>query len=243
MWIEILKTGTHTAKNGVVKTFTVADLDAMAQVYNPQYHEAPVAVGDTSDKGPAFGWVDKLKREGNVLYARINQAAPALKDMIQKGLKRKAVSFYPDYSLRTITFSGPVSHFAAGECGQYEFKDFNDAVYVEIYEEGGEKQMDINDPKMKAFLRLGDEVYFNLGRKEFTENDDPGERLHRKAMDILMNPSKHDRYGRPLTNAINYSTAFEMACEQNPDLAAGYIQQIEGTRDANGRAYLIRGGK
>jgi len=75
------------------------------------------------------------------------------------------------------------------------------------------------DARMKAFLRLGDEIHFGLKPKVFNEGDNPGEILHRQAMDIMMLPQ--------FTDSINYSKALAIACERNPALAAKYIQLIE----------------
>jgi hypothetical protein len=107
-------------------------------------------------------------------------------------------------------------------------------------EQGGDSVKLKDDPRMKAFLKLGDEINCALQAKQFSEGDDPGEMLHRKTMDILMKPPAADKYGRLISGSINYSMAFEMACEQNPNLAAQYIQQIEETRARNGLAKLQR---
>jgi len=91
-----------------------------------------------------------------------------------------------------------------------------------------------DDPRMKAFLRLGDEINCGLKSKQFSEGDNPGEILHRKAMDILMNPnSVFDKFGQRREGTIDYKTALEMACEQNPGLAAQYIEQIENIKNNN----------
>jgi hypothetical protein len=114
--------------------------------------------------------------------------------------------------------------------------------FEQKFEQGGDSVKLKDNPRMKAFLRLGDEINFALPAKQFSEGDDPGEILHRKTMDILLNPPSANKYGQPILGSINYSMAFEIACEQNPDLAAQYIQQIEETRARNGRPFFKTGG-
>ncbi len=100
--------------------------------------------------------------------------------------------------------------------------------------------MNPNNPKIKAFLRLGDEIYCGLKPKQFVEGYDPGELLHRKTMDIMTNPPSFDEYGRPLTHVMNYTEAFEMVCKQNPELSARYIQQLEEIKYCNITQTLLR---
>lgn len=108
-------------------------------------------------------------------------------------------------------------------------------------QQGGNDMSLADDPKMKAFLRLGDEINCGLQSKQFLEGDNPGEILHRKAMDILMDPnSVFDQFGRRREGTLDYSTSFTMACEQNPDLAARYIKQIEDIKYNNMKPILSR---
>lgn len=106
-WIEIFKTGTHTDASGKKKTFTEADLDRMASTYNPASHEAPAVIGHPKDNAPAWGWVEKVRREGGKLLAKFKQVQPAFADMVESGLfKKRSVSIYPDGTLRHVGFLG-----------------------------------------------------------------------------------------------------------------------------------------
>jgi hypothetical protein len=107
-------------------------------------------------------------------------------------------------------------------------------------QQGGNDMGLMDDPRMKAFLRLGDEINCGLQTKQFSEGDDPGEILHRKTMDILTNPLVFSEHGQRCEGNINYSKAFEIACKQNPDLAARYIQQIEDVRHRNMKLNPLR---
>jgi hypothetical protein len=100
-------------------------------------------------------------------------------------------------------------------------------------EDGGESVKVNKDPRMEAFLRLGDEIMCNVQTKQFSEGDDAGEILHRKTMDIVMNPPAADMNAQPISGRIDYKSAFDIACAQNPELAARYIQKMEEGKSAD----------
>ena len=107
MWIEVFKTGTWTDSAGNTRTWKEEDLDKIAASYNPAEHEAPVVIGHPKDNAPAYGWVEALKREGNVLKAKLKQLVPEFVEMVKKGMfKKRSISLYPDLKLRHIGFLG-----------------------------------------------------------------------------------------------------------------------------------------
>lgn len=106
-WIPVFRTGTHTDSNGNEKTWTDAELDAIASKYQPGEHEAPAVIGHPKDNSPAWGWVEGLKRDGNILYAKFKDLVPEFVDMVRKGLfKKRSISLYPDMTLRHVGFLG-----------------------------------------------------------------------------------------------------------------------------------------
>lgn len=106
-WIEIFRTGKHTDSKGRERVWTEADLDKTVALYNPQNHEAPVVIGHPTSNGPAFGWVEQLKRVGGKLMAKFKQVQPEFSEWVDKGLyKKRSASFYPGGSLRHVGFLG-----------------------------------------------------------------------------------------------------------------------------------------
>lgn len=105
-WIPIFKGGKQMDSagrehdgdeliNNAVKTFNAAE------------HEPPAVIGHPADNAPAWGWVQELKREGDMLMARFKDLAPEFKDMVNKGMfKKRSASFYPDGRLRHVGFLG-----------------------------------------------------------------------------------------------------------------------------------------
>ncbi len=113
-WIAILRTGTHTASNGQAVTLTTAVLDRIVSSYDPSFHEAPVCIGHPADSKPAFGWVGELRRQGEILSARLKDLSPMFAEAVRKGFFRKrSASIYPDLEgkgpyLKHIAFLGAV---------------------------------------------------------------------------------------------------------------------------------------
>ena len=55
------------------------------------------------------------------------------------------------------------------------------------------------------------------------------ETLDKKTKEILQNPPKHDKNGRERdTGIINYREAFDMVCQDNPELVKEYIIELDG---------------
>ena len=128
--VEVFRAGDHTDSAGRQHTFTEADLDKVA-AYNPAKHEAPVVVGHPRDNAPAYGWVERVYREGDSLKADFKGIAPEFADLVKAGrFKKRSISLYPDGTLRHVGFLGAVPpalkglkdvQFAEGEPQTFEF--------------------------------------------------------------------------------------------------------------------------
>jgi len=109
MIFEIFKTGTHTNSNGVTKNFTTEDLDQIVNSYNPEEREAPLVIGHPKDNDPAFGWVEKLFRKGESLFAKTKDEDPAfVKAVKERKFPKRSISLTPDLRLNHIGFLGAV---------------------------------------------------------------------------------------------------------------------------------------
>ena len=106
-WIPIFRTGTHTDSAGNTKAWTEAELDLIVGKYKPQDHEAPAVIGHPEHNSPAWGWVEGLRREGNILFAKFKGLIPEFVEMVRKGVfKKRSISLYPDTTLRHVGFLG-----------------------------------------------------------------------------------------------------------------------------------------
>lgn len=131
-WFAIFKTGQHTDSSGNQKEWSEKDLDKIVENYDPSKHEAPIVIGHPKTNAPAFGWVEKLKRIGDTLYAFPKQLAQEFVDMVNKGLfKKRSVSLYPDGTLRHVGFLGAMPPAIKG-LPDVEFKEGENAFDYEL---------------------------------------------------------------------------------------------------------------
>lgn len=138
LWIEVFKAGTHTDSAGNVRDWTTDDIDTMVALYNNQpddtKHEAPVVIGHPEDDSPAYGWVAELKRDGDILLARLKDLAPEFVEWVQKGLyKKRSISVYSDLLLKHVGFLGGVPPAVKG-LADPQFNHGEKAIVIEFDE-------------------------------------------------------------------------------------------------------------
>ncbi len=131
-FFAILRTGTFKDNSGKEHTFTEKDLDTIAEKYNSGKDEAPIVVGHPKTNSPAFGWVEKLKRVGDKLFAIPKQLNEDFVEAVKKGAYKKiSVSLYPDKKLRHVGFLGgaapavkglPAVEFSEEEADSFEYE-------------------------------------------------------------------------------------------------------------------------
>lgn len=114
-WIEVFRIGTHTDSAGNTRDWKEDDLEKIAESYDPEKNEAPVVIGHPTDSSPAYGWIEKIKTEGGILWAKCKDVIPEFADMVKKGLfKKRSISLYPDLTLRHIGFLGATAPAVKG---------------------------------------------------------------------------------------------------------------------------------
>jgi len=156
-WFEIFRTGTHTALDGKVLTYTESDLDAIVSSYDPAKNEAPMVVGHPKLNHPAFGWVKELKREGDKLLAYAEQIVPEFAEMVNQGLfKKRSIALNADGTLRHVGFLGAVPpavkgladvEFGDGETADGESFEFSSIVDPPQAEGQSQEDKPANPPK------------------------------------------------------------------------------------------------
>lgn len=132
-WIEICKAGTWTAKNGSKITLTKGDLDNIAASYDPKERESPLVFGHPEDNQPAFGWVRKLKRAGEILLAQFQKVPEAVKELVKAGhYKKVSISLGADKkTLRHVGLLGAVQPAVPG-LKDVKFEDGKDGLIIEF---------------------------------------------------------------------------------------------------------------
>jgi hypothetical protein len=96
MWIEVFKTGTHTDMSGNSSTFNEENLDEIVDAYNQSYQErvndAPVVVGHPKHNHPRYGSVEKLKRVGAKIVAKVGKLNPTFATWLKNGTYNRVSS-------------------------------------------------------------------------------------------------------------------------------------------------------
>ena len=166
-WFAIFKTGKHTDSSGNTKDWTEADLDKIIENYDINKHEAPIVIGHPKNNSPAFGWVEKLKRDGDILYALPKQLANEFVEMVNKGLfKKRSISLYPDGTLRHVGFLGAQPPAVKG-LPDVEFKEEENLSVIETEDNIDlEEKPEMNIKELEDKLKNYEEQLKKLDKKE-----------------------------------------------------------------------------
>jgi len=137
-WVPIFRGGRQIDSAGRVHD-GAALIDSAVAKFNAAEHEPPAVIGHPKDNAPAWGWVEGLKKEGNLLLAKFRQVQPEFADMVRKGLfKKRSAAFYPDGRLRHVGFLGAMPPAVKGlpDIGAF---DEGESVTFEFAEESAER--------------------------------------------------------------------------------------------------------
>lgn len=185
-WFAIFKTGKHTDSNGNEREWTENDLDKIIESYDKTKHEAPIVIGHPKTNAPAFGWIEKLKRVGDTLYALPSQLAQEFVEMVNKGLfKKRSISLYPDGTLRHVGFLGAQPPAVKG-LPDVEFKEGETLSTIET-----EVATDFEDKSVEKNLQgLEEKVkQYELQLKKMEEKEKEFEELQTKYAQVLVEKS------------------------------------------------------
>jgi len=131
-WMEIFRAGDYGEKG----TYSEADVQRIADNYDPAKHEAPVVLGHPkpASGAPAYAWVSKLKNSAGTLMAKLHQVEPAFRESFLAGrYKKRSVALYKSsdgtYGLRHLGFLGAdvpeVKGLADAAFSQAEFQSID----------------------------------------------------------------------------------------------------------------------
>jgi hypothetical protein len=195
-WVEIFKAGNYGDKG----IFTTSDLDKA--VKNLSLWQPPAVLGHPKLDDPAMGWVEALKRDGDVLLAKFEKIQPELELAHENGrVKHRSAAFYRDKSdtgpiLRHVGFLGAVPPHIK-DLAPIKFEEFGDGevVAIEFTEEeqmlSKEQLKSMQERVAKFFSELfsGDELQPSA---TFSEED------RRKFIDEAQKPllAKIDEMGK-----------------------------------------------
>lgn len=91
--------------------FTKKDVEEIAKNYDPSFCEAPITI-DHEQSGPAYGWVDKVKTDGDILKVSFKDTPKEFQDDVNAGkYKKVSVELYKNlegkgHYLKAVSFLG-----------------------------------------------------------------------------------------------------------------------------------------
>lgn len=153
IWLDVFRAGEQTDSAGNTRTWSLADLDTIVERYNSQEaHEAPVVIGHPDTDKPAFGWVDKLERRGDTLYAHLKDLTDEFIEWLEaKHYKKRSIALYEDLLLKHIGFLGAVPPAVKG----LKNPEFLDADSISIEIESSEQAVMLTPDKFAEHSSTG----------------------------------------------------------------------------------------
>lgn len=133
-WMEVFREGDYGEKG----SYSRADLQAVADGYDPKEHEAPIVIGHPTINAPAFGWIERVRLVDDpqgkaILEIKARDVQPEFEEMVQRGLfKKRSIAFYQNpLRLRHVGFLGA----AAPEVKGLKDLNFDSTTFVEFLED------------------------------------------------------------------------------------------------------------
>lgn len=120
MWIQVFKSGEHTDSSGNTSLFSNEKLDEITSRYNLKVQESssnevPLVKGHPKSDAPAYGWIERLKRRGDYLLAKLKELSPEIVNEVKRGLfKKVSIALYPDLMLRHVGLLGAATPAVKG---------------------------------------------------------------------------------------------------------------------------------
>lgn len=105
-FFEVFKAGKYPQG-----TFTKKEITAIAKNYDPKFCEAPITI-DHQQTGPAYGWVENVKAEGEKLMVSFKEVPEAFEKDVNEGkYKKVSVELYRNLEgkgayLKAVSFLG-----------------------------------------------------------------------------------------------------------------------------------------
>lgn len=92
---QCFRAGKQVASDGRELEFSEADLAASVKAYDPAKSKAPIVIGHPKQSAPAYGWIDSMSTDGDLMYATGDDVMPEFAEMVKdKRFAHRSISFY-----------------------------------------------------------------------------------------------------------------------------------------------------
>lgn len=135
-YFEVFKAGVYPQGK-----FTKKEIAEIAKNYDPKFCEAPITI-DHQQSGPAYGWVDDVKADGEKLKVSFKDVPQAFEEDVNTGkYKKVSVELYRNLEgkgayLKAVSFLGAATpqvkgleqiKFMEAEADTYEFEEVTES--------------------------------------------------------------------------------------------------------------------
>jgi hypothetical protein len=171
-WIDLFRAG----KNDGTREFTPDEIDEIVANHDTAHHEPPATIGHPKGEAPAYAWVDKLRRVGEVLQGQFSQVVPEFEQAVEAGrYKKRSIGLHKGpkgWFLHHVAFLGAQAPAVKGLADiKFEDEPNEESIEVDFEESNVDNNQVIAETvfeKMKAFFTGPKDA---SGVKTFTEDD------------------------------------------------------------------------
>lgn len=125
-WIPFFKSGKQTDSLGREKEWTNGDLDQIVNNYNclQTNDKRPIVIGHPKTNLPIVGYIDKVRRVNDTLFALPSLVADSFKELVNKGdFPERSISINNDGSINHFGFLPKGVKAAVKNLGEYSFAE------------------------------------------------------------------------------------------------------------------------
>ena len=232
MWIEIFRSGKHTDSSGKTSEFPPETIQKMVDKYNQKTensasYEAPLVKGHPQNNAPAEGWIEKLARRGNRLYAKVKDTTDEIVEAVrEKRFKKVSVSLYSDLMLRHVGLLGAAAPAVKG-MRNVELSDGENykELSIDVKDQKDKDGVNTNDHseslkrENRKLKRKLQEIQKEIRMKEFREF---AESMKPGSDADLLPPAKVDE----LTEILEKAAKADLLFEEQEEGSSGLKQMI-----------------
>ena len=161
-WIPFFRTGTHTDSKGRSAFWSASQLDNAASQFNAlppdEKRKRPLTISHPANNLPVMGFVEKLQRIGDTLYALPGEVADGFKTLVNTGaLPERSISFFSDGTVNHFGFLPVGQKAAIPDLGTFNFSE-EDTMQVYNFSEGEVAELptdeDLQNDRAKLTLEI-----------------------------------------------------------------------------------------
>ena len=161
-WIPFFRTGKHKDSKGRESLWTSVQIDSAVTHFNTlsedEKQKRPLTISHPENNLPVMGFVEKLQRIGDTLYALPGKVADGFKSLVNSGaLPERSISFFSDGTVNHFGFLPVGQKAAVPDLGTFNFSE-EEAMQVFNFSEGEVAELPSDEDMQSEISKLTLEV-------------------------------------------------------------------------------------